>query len=172
MILRTPPTKRKAEAYTVVTPGSAPTDQQLVVYQDPLPDSHDCQPEPMLCTYQCRQMVSTHLSISLLFLTFYGQLKRFSKLCQSVTLSASVYYLICIRIGCDFHRVFVLITNQQLVLRRVCCICYFSNRDMFRAPQWNNLLDFCKDRPAMLFAAYDSLLHAKQKKVSYAKVTP
>ncbi|CAN6475398.1 unnamed protein product [Victoria cruziana] len=59
MILRTPPTKRKAEAYTVVTPGSAPTDQQLVVYQDPLPDSHDCQPEPMLCTYQCRQMVKS-----------------------------------------------------------------------------------------------------------------
>ncbi|XP_031473659.1 mitotic spindle checkpoint protein MAD1 [Nymphaea colorata] len=59
MIVRTPPAKRKAEAYTVVTPGSAPTSQQLVVYQDPLPDVHDGQPEPMLCTYQCRQMVKS-----------------------------------------------------------------------------------------------------------------
>ncbi|KAF3787563.1 Mitotic spindle checkpoint protein [Nymphaea thermarum] len=59
MIVRTPPAKRKAEAYTVVTPGSAATSQQLVVYQDPLPDVHDGQPEPMLCTYQCRQMVKS-----------------------------------------------------------------------------------------------------------------
>lgn len=62
MILRTPPPKRpraNADADADADADAAEVDRQLVIYEDPPESSQEPSvSEHMLCTYQCRQMVS------------------------------------------------------------------------------------------------------------------
>jgi mitotic spindle assembly checkpoint protein MAD1 len=64
MILRTPPPPKRprADAYAGA---DVEVNRQLIIYEDP-PESSEDPPvsEHMLCTYQCRQMVSFSLSHS------------------------------------------------------------------------------------------------------------
>jgi mitotic spindle assembly checkpoint protein MAD1 len=64
MILRTPPPPKRSRA-DADEDADVEVNRQLVIYEDP-PESSEDPPvsEHMLCTYQCRQMVSFSLSHS------------------------------------------------------------------------------------------------------------
>ena len=81
MILRTPP-PRKRRADDSRAPESPGSDRRLVIYEDPVPVSSSGPSEPMLCTYQCRQMVPISLFFFFWFwCVFDWNLAKLSLIC-------------------------------------------------------------------------------------------